>query len=112
MEGVSDSKYFPAADPPACSCPGWYWRRRCRHVDELRVALALIASNRAKWVEREATAWARHWLMCWPRSAATSLTRTPQKARGTQPSGQDDFLSWTFMTLFLVNVHRPHIGSS
>ena len=52
MEGVSDSKYFTTADPPACSCPGWYWRRRCRHVDELRVALALIASNRAKWVER------------------------------------------------------------
>ena len=54
MEGLSDSKYFTTADPPACS-PGWYWRRRCRHVDELRVAQALIASNRAKWVEREAT---------------------------------------------------------
>ena len=37
MEGLSDSKYFTTADPPACS-PGWYWRRRCRHVDELRVA--------------------------------------------------------------------------
>ena len=55
MEGMTASKHFTTIDPPACSCPGWKWRHRCKHVDQLRRALALIASNRAKWVEREAT---------------------------------------------------------
>ena len=45
------SRYYTRES--ACSCPGWYWRRRCRHVDELQAALALLAANRAKWVERD-----------------------------------------------------------
>ena len=44
MEGVSDLKYFTTADPPACSCPGWYWRRAegCKHIRQLRAAYGII----------------------------------------------------------------------
>ena len=52
MEGMTASKHFTTIDPDACSCPGWYWRRRCRHVDELRAAQALVAAVEKKWVER------------------------------------------------------------
>ena len=44
----------------ACSCKDYQYRRmrrgeHCKHILSLRAALALIASNRAKWSEREAT---------------------------------------------------------
>ena len=44
----------------ACSCPDYVYRRMrlglpCKHIWRLQEAEALIASNRAKWVEREAT---------------------------------------------------------
>ena len=46
------SKHFTTASPPACSCPGWKWRHRCRHVDELRRALELVAAVEKKWAEK------------------------------------------------------------
>ena len=46
---VFEAKYFTSANPDGCSCPGWYWRHRCRHVDELRAAEELISSIRTKW---------------------------------------------------------------
>ena len=53
VEGMTASKHFTTIDPDACSCPGWYWRRRCKHVDQLRAALALVAAVEKKWVERD-----------------------------------------------------------
>ena len=55
---IERSKYYTTADPPACSCPDWQYRghiRPCKHIRRLQEAEALIASNRAQWVEREAT---------------------------------------------------------
>ena len=43
------AKYFTSET--ACSCPGWYWRHRCRHVEELRGAVELVAAHAAKWDE-------------------------------------------------------------
>ena len=50
---VQASKHFTSIDPDACICEGWKWRHRCKHVDELRKAEAVVASNRAKWEERD-----------------------------------------------------------
>ena len=46
---VEQSKHYTSIDPDACSCPGWYWRQRCRHVEELRQAVELVEANRRKW---------------------------------------------------------------
>ena len=60
MEDVSDSKYFTSINPSCCSCRDWEFRRMrqggvCKHVRRLQEAEALLSSNAAKWVEREAT---------------------------------------------------------
>ena len=41
------ARYFTTID--ACSCPGWYWRHRCRHVEELRRAHEIIEATERKW---------------------------------------------------------------
>ena len=46
------ARYYTSIAPDACSCPGWYWRHRCRHVDELRRALELVAAVEKKWSEK------------------------------------------------------------
>lgn len=49
LKDIQPAKHFTTANPPSCSCPGWRWRQDCRHVRELRAALALIESVKAKW---------------------------------------------------------------
>ena len=46
---VRPAEYFTTVDPAGCSCPGWRYRRDCRHYRELRAAMAIVASNKAKW---------------------------------------------------------------
>ena len=43
------AKYFTST--VACSCEGWRWRHRCRHVDELRRAREIIQKAELKWQE-------------------------------------------------------------
>ena len=55
---TAPSQYFTST--VSCSCPDYLYRRMrlghaCKHMQALRQAVALIASNRAKWLEREAT---------------------------------------------------------
>ena len=34
-------------DLTACSCPGYWWRRRCRHIIAYREAVALVEAQDA-----------------------------------------------------------------
>ena len=35
--------------PDGCSCPGWKYHRKCRHVAQLRQALAVVEFYRRPW---------------------------------------------------------------
>ena len=44
------ARYFTSLE--ACSCPDWHYRGRqrpCKHVRELRQALAVLDSHKRKW---------------------------------------------------------------
>ena len=52
---IEPARYFTAANPPACSCPDFWYRGRerpCKHVRELRAAYGIIEANRLKWEKR------------------------------------------------------------
>ena len=51
QEAQPVARYFTTVS--ACSCQGWRWRHRCRHVDELRKAREIIEANEAKWEDRD-----------------------------------------------------------
>ena len=60
MEDMTASKHFTTINPSCCSCRDWEYRgsrtgRPCKHIRRLQEALALLASNTARWAEREAT---------------------------------------------------------
>ena len=53
---IAPARYFTAANPPACSCPDFWYRGRerpCKHVHALRAVYGIIKANRTKWEEAE-----------------------------------------------------------
>lgn len=38
----------------SCSCPGWRFRRRCRHIDEVKVTSGLAESKHPEWLRQAA----------------------------------------------------------
>ena len=71
-------------DAQACSCPGYWWRRTCKHYRAYRDAVLLVqAQDAAKGLSRVVSGWVGTWFRpTLSRPVSTSVDSATVRRRG------------------------------